>query len=652
MIPIYRHIFVRVFGPFLFLFLASDGCWPRRGYGAKEDPESALGPFPQASRDLPSTQTLDPLIFLPHPTRKNVSCLWGRARHLHLSHSILAPSFTRQKPRCQFVSMRPCSEQKNASSTSFIAIKMVQLHRSLRQTWILTWKNLLVFYKSPISSLIKALLVPIAITIVFCFLKEIKLENEGSNGISHTGRTVMDLPDAISRSSSQRIVVATNGIQDTELNNTIAAVFQDEGMQSFDLQLLNDPSLLFDRCKQSIHGTSDCFAAVVFTAFNNTHANYILGIDEDFLENTPYSYTPGQSVLSQRLLPLKWALDSHIGGFEDSKRPTEKMWSGYFDKDGSSYSDMPHSIFWLSIVGYFAAPLFVFIFLVSTYHMSSTVAGERQNGVVDLLMAQGVTTAPRVFSNFLSFSILYIPGTIICSILLGEILFMRTSTGLIFILMLLASLALIICAHFIGSFFSRSSVAGMWTCILIFALALVSISQSLTQFKDPGQILGLSLVFPPYAFATLIRDIATTEYSLRAFPDAGITKQVPNMDGYLYFACFLVHIFGYGALVFLVEHLRWGVPQSREWTETSDDVALKLSNLSKTYSGGKQAVKDFNSEVQTGSVTFLLGPNGSGKTTALKCISGVLKVDSGSRIQLSQDGRSFGLCPQHNVCSP
>lgn len=528
---------------------------------------------------------------------------------------------------------------------------MLQLRRSARQTWILTRKNLLVFYKSPIASLIKALIVPIAITIVFCFLKEIKTENEGSNGFSNTGQTVMGLPDAMSASSSKRLVVATNGIDDTQLNKTIAAVFEDPGMEKFDLQLVDNPNSLYTHCKQSIHGTSQCFAAVVFTAFNSTHADYILGIDEDVLENTPYSYAPGQSILSKRLLPLKWALDSHIGGFGDSKKPTEKMWSGYFEEDGSSYSDMPHEVFWLMIVQYFAATLFVFIFLVSTYHISSTVAGERQNAVVDLLMAQGVTTVPRILSNLLSFFILYVPGIIISSILLGEILFLRTSTGLIFILMLLAGLSLIICAHSIGSFFSRSSVAGMWTCILIFALGLVSLSQSLTSFKDPGQMLGLSIVFPPYAFATLIRDIATTEYSMKAFPDEEITKQASNMNGYLYFVCFIVHIVGYGGLIFLVEHLRWGVPQRREWTETSDEVALKLTNLSKTYSGGKQAVNNFNAEVKTGSVTFLLGPNGSGKTTALKCISGVLKVDDGSKIQLSRDGRSFGLCPQNNVCN-
>lgn len=526
------------------------------------------------------------------------------------------------------------------------------LRRIYHQTLTLVWKNFLVFYKSPIASFIKAVLIPIALTIVFVFLKEIKISQQGNNGISHTGRPILALSDALSASSSQRLVFATNGIYDTELDNAISAVSNDPGMGSFDVQVVDDPNSLFNLCKQSIYGTSDCFAAVVFTVFNGTHADYTLAIDEDVLQNTPYGYSPGKSVASQRLLPLQWALDSHLGGFTGSERPTEKLWSGIFGEDGSSLFEMSGDVYWLQLVTMFAAPLFVFLFLVATYHISSTVAGERQNAVVGLLMAQGVTTVPRVLSNLISFCVLYIPGTIISSILFGELLFKHTSTGMVFILMLLAVIGLLNCAHFIGSFFSKSSIAGMWTSILIFALGLVSLSSSLTIFKNPSQILGLSIVFPPYAFATLIQDLATTENAKKAFPDPQTTSENHNMNGNLFFLCFIVHIVGYGLLIFLVEHLLWGVPQQREWTETSDDVALKLNHLSKTYRGPKHAVNDVSFDVQNGSVTFLLGPNGSGKTTALQCIAGLLKVDSGSSIQLSRDGRSLGLCPQHNVRFP
>jgi len=61
------------------------------------------------------------------------------------------------------------------------------------------------------------------------------------------------------------------------------------------------------------------------------------------------------------------------------------------------------------------------------------------------------------------------------------------------------------------------------------------------------------------------------------------------------------------------------------------------------------AVDNLSLEVKKGSVTFLLGPNGGGKTTILKCIAGMTKVDPGTVLQLNEDGLVFGICPQMNV---
>lgn len=520
--------------------------------------------------------------------------------------------------------------------------------RTYQQTVTLVQKNLLISFKSPVVTVFKALLLPIIITIIFTYLKEIKPDVASSNGISRTGQPVLDLAGAITSSSSQRLVFVMNGIRDPRLVDIVKDIRDGPDMKDLDVQVVDDPSELYKSCPQSIYGTSECFASVVFRGFNKTGADYVIGVDNNVLY-APYSYNPGQSVLSRRVLPLQWALDSRIGGFTSTKKPTERMFSGSFDESGSSSFDLPTEVYWLSIVSFFAAPLFVLLLLVATYHVSSSVAGERQNSVAELLMAQGVGTIPRVLSNMASFCILYVPGIIICSIILGELLFVRTSTGLFFILMLLACFSFIISSHCMGSFFAKSSTAGLCTSILTFGLGLVTVEQSLAKVKEPGKMTGLSLVFPPYAWATLIRDIATAEHSQRAFPDIKAQEDKEAINGYLFLLCFIIQIIVYGAGTFLVEHFRWGVPQQREWTESSDQVALRLSNLSKTYRKSKKAVDDLSVEVQKGSVTFLLGPNGSGKTTALKSISGMIKVDKGSKIQFSQEGHSFGLCPQENV---
>jgi ABC-2 type transport system ATP-binding protein len=57
--------------------------------------------------------------------------------------------------------------------------------------------------------------------------------------------------------------------------------------------------------------------------------------------------------------------------------------------------------------------------------------------------------------------------------------------------------------------------------------------------------------------------------------------------------------------------------------------AVKLSGVSKRY-GDVTAVDYLDLEVRRGEVFGLLGPNGSGKTTTLKMILGLVKPDSGS----------------------
>ncbi len=58
------------------------------------------------------------------------------------------------------------------------------------------------------------------------------------------------------------------------------------------------------------------------------------------------------------------------------------------------------------------------------------------------------------------------------------------------------------------------------------------------------------------------------------------------------------------------------------------EIVLKVENLSKSY-GNVQALKGLSLEVTAGSVYGFLGPNGSGKTTTLGILLGILTADSG-----------------------
>ncbi len=59
------------------------------------------------------------------------------------------------------------------------------------------------------------------------------------------------------------------------------------------------------------------------------------------------------------------------------------------------------------------------------------------------------------------------------------------------------------------------------------------------------------------------------------------------------------------------------------------ESVLSIENLSKSYRA-VQAVKNLNLEILPGQAYGILGPNGSGKTTTLSIICGILRQDSGS----------------------
>ena len=67
---------------------------------------------------------------------------------------------------------------------------------------------------------------------------------------------------------------------------------------------------------------------------------------------------------------------------------------------------------------------------------------------------------------------------------------------------------------------------------------------------------------------------------------------------------------------------------------------LKVRNLSKSFSNSS-ILKDVNFNLDQGKICAVLGSNGSGKTTFLKCLSGLMSYDEGVIDFSSQNGHLF-----------
>ena len=65
---------------------------------------------------------------------------------------------------------------------------------------------------------------------------------------------------------------------------------------------------------------------------------------------------------------------------------------------------------------------------------------------------------------------------------------------------------------------------------------------------------------------------------------------------------------------------------------------IKIENVTKSYIRGKKSVDNINLEIKDGEIFGFLGPNGTGKTTTIKMITGILNPDQGD---IYIDGKSI-----------
>jgi len=66
------------------------------------------------------------------------------------------------------------------------------------------------------------------------------------------------------------------------------------------------------------------------------------------------------------------------------------------------------------------------------------------------------------------------------------------------------------------------------------------------------------------------------------------------------------------------------------------EFAIDVHHLNKSF-GTRQVVRDFSLQVRRGEIHGFLGPNGSGKTTSIRMLCGLLRPDSGSGTCLGYD---------------
>ncbi len=87
-----------------------------------------------------------------------------------------------------------------------------------------------------------------------------------------------------------------------------------------------------------------------------------------------------------------------------------------------------------------------------------------------------------------------------------------------------------------------------------------------------------------------------------------------------------------------------------------DDIIIAVSQLSKQYKDGTQALKGITLNINKGDIFGIIGPDGSGKTTALRILAGVMRPTGGEALVLGnspdKSRAHIGYVPQNCALYP
>jgi len=108
--------------------------------------------------------------------------------------------------------------------------------------------------------------------------------------------------------------------------------------------------------------------------------------------------------------------------------------------------------------------------------------------------------------------------------------------------------------------------------------------------------------------------------------------------------------------------LRPSTIADRPNTDILKNCLMQVSDASFSYDGQHNIFENINFSVEKGDVFCILGPNGTGKTTLIKCINGLMKLSSGKilfhekniySLSKTEIAKNIGYIPQiHNSTFP
>ncbi|KAJ9151144.1 p-loop containing nucleoside triphosphate hydrolase protein [Pleurostoma richardsiae] len=501
-------------------------------------------------------------------------------------------------------------------------------------------------------------------------------------GDIHPIRTLQDALSISSHTDRNTVALVNSGLAGGDIDRVIGSLASTVRGAGKNAVLLSSEAQLNEHCRSTLRGVTKCYGAVVFRASPNEGSGVIwnytirsdgalgagrINVDKDTNDGEVY------------ILPLQRAVDYAITSLNSSlttDQPAlpndlqEYPFTGLTQEERADRIriNYQHAITSFMGVGFILGIIGV------CYHMAGFIATERESGMSTLVEAMMPTRrsweaqVARLLSYHVSFTLLYLPGWIIGSIILRSAVFSHTNMGIVLVYHILAGLALTSMTILGASIFKRSQLSGVTVTIAFILLAIIA--QVITS-PNSAAVAVLSVLFAPCNYVYFITLMA--RFERESWP-TDLAKTAPSspwaIPGIALWVFLIIQIFAYAVLGAYIERYMFGtsthgrtiVYGPNDGDENSHTAAVTLEGFTKTYAPSLLrrmfgfiskpkdpvlAVNGLSLTATRGQILALLGANGSGKSTTLDAIAGTNKLTSG---KITIDGTGgLGIAPQKNV---
>lgn len=541
----------------------------------------------------------------------------------------------------------------------------------ISQTWTLTAKNLKIsFLRHPLATVIRAFVLPIVLGAFLSFARNL-LATPAVYGIGDA-RPVRSLQDAMSYaqgSGRDTIAFVNSGQSGGDIDRVIDEVAS--MVTDGKVERLSSVTELRTICRSSLRGVSSCYGAVVFNSSPNEGGlwNYTLRADGSLGAKIDATKSTNDGEIYT--LPLQRAIDSTIAKLNGTGSFPSTTDEYPFTTLTQEERDQRVRQNYQSALSNWLAVAFILTMIGVCYHMTGFMATEREIGMSQLLDAMMLTRyrweaqAARLLSYHIAFTIIYIPGWVISSIIIARGVFATTSVAIILIYFILCGLALTSLSILGAAFFKKSQLSGVTSTIVYIVLGVLA--QSLTS-PNNATVAILSLLFAPCNFVYFLTFVA--RFEKHSWPTS-LTQKGPEspwtLPGIVLWVFLIVQILAYPLIgAYLERKFHGSTTKGRTILHGSEhsasNAAVQLDGFTKIYkpnafrrlfsfiSRPKEpvvAVNNLTLIAGRGQILALLGANGSGKSTTLDSIGGISRVTSGN---ITIDGTGgLGIAPQKNV---